>query len=139
MRRAAAAMLGLALAGGLTAGLQPASSTAARTRRTATVSGYVEYCGGPAPGRCYKGNVGFCQPPQGCVTTHRVAAVNMRGRRVATQRLYRGRFKLHLTPGLYTIQLLGDGKRVHGRVMQSRKVTARAGRTAAVRFFFSVP
>ena len=132
-------MLGLALAGGLSAGLQPASSSAARPRRTATVAGYVQYCGGPAPGRCYKGNVGFCQPPQGCVTTHRVAAFDVRGRRVATVRLYRGRFKLHLIPGRYALQLLGDGKKVHGQVMQTKKITARAHRTTAVHFMFAVP
>ena len=139
MRRAAATMLGLALAGGLSAGLQPASSVAARTRRNATVAGYVQYCGGPAPGRCYKGNFGVCQPPKGCVTTHRVAAVDMRGRRVATVRLYKGRFKLRLVPGRYTLQLLGDGKKVHGRVMQAKKITARAHRTTAVHFMFAVP
>lgn len=139
MRRAAATVLGLAIAGGLTAGLQPASSTAARTRRTATVAGYVGYCGGPAPGRCYKGNVGFCQQPKGCVTTHSVAVLDVRGRRVATQRLQKGRFRLHLVPGHYTIQLLGDGKKVHGQVMQSKKIAARAHRTTAVHFIFSVP
>jgi hypothetical protein len=35
--------------------------------------------------------------------------------------------------------LLGDGKRVHGRVMQRKKVWARANRSTHVRFFFAVP
>ena len=46
---------------------------------------------------------------------------------------------MHLVPGRYTIQLLGDGKRVHGRIMQRKKVTVRAHRIAVVRFVFGVP
>jgi hypothetical protein len=42
--------------------------------RHATVTGYVRLCGGPAPGRCFIGTFGVCQPPVGCVTTDRVAA-----------------------------------------------------------------
>jgi hypothetical protein len=73
------------------------------------------------------------------VTSDRVAAVNASGRRVATQRLHRGRFELRLVPGRYTIELLGDGKRVHGQVMQRKKVWARAHRTTTVSFLFAVP
>ena len=116
-----------------------ASSAARRPSRNATVSGYVQLCGGPAPGRCWKGKAGFCQQPQGCVTTSRVAVIDVRGRRVATQRLHRARFRFHLVPGHYTVELLGDGKRVHGRVMQTKKITARAHRTTVVRFLFAVP
>ena len=139
MKWLSATALGLALTGGITAGLQPASSSAARVRRTATVAGYVQWCGGPAPGRCHKGKIGFCQPPRGCVTTYAVAAVDARGRRVATQRLHRGRFRLHLVPGRYTIELLGHGPRVNQQVMQSKKITAMAHRTTAVHFMFAVP
>jgi hypothetical protein len=39
----------------------------------------------------------------------------------------------------YTIELLGGGKRVHGRIMQRKKVTARAHRSVVVRFLFAVP
>jgi hypothetical protein len=85
------------------------------------------------------GKVGFCQPPTGCVTTHRVAAVNAAGRRVATRRLRHGRFRLSLVPGHYTIELLGDGRNVHGQVMQRKKVWARAHRTTTVPFQFDVP
>lgn len=139
MKWLSATALGLALTGGITAALAPPSATAARVRRTATVAGYVQWCGGPAPGRCHKGKVGFCQPPRGCVTTHAVAAVDARGRRVATQKLHRGRFKLYLVPGHYTIELLGHGKRVREQVMQSKTITARADRTTAVHFMFAVP
>ncbi len=125
-----------ALIGGLGVG---SSVAARRLAGTATVTGYVRLCGGPAPGRCYIEEVGFCQPPQGCVTSDRVAAIDARGRRVATQRLHHARFTLHLAPGRYTIELLGDGRRVHGRVMQRRKVRAEAHRTAVVRFFFAIP
>lgn len=140
MARLARIVSALVLALGALAGLVSDTSSAARpARRTATVSGYVQLCGGPAPGRCWKGEIGFCEAPQGCATSDRVAAVNSAGRRVATQRLHHGRFSLRLVPGHYTIELLGDGRRVHGRVMQRKKVWARAHRTAQVRFFFAVP
>lgn len=130
------------LAGGLTASGSAAAVTgspAAPRRHTAVVSGYVQLCGGPAPGRCWKGEAGFCEAPRGCVTSDRVAAVNAAGRRVATQKLHHGRFKLDLVPGRYTIELLGDGRRVHGQVMQRKKIWARAHRTTAVHFFYAVP
>lgn len=130
----------LAASGLLAAGLTVSALAAdGQARRTAVVSGYVQLCGGPAPGRCWKGKVGFCQAPKGCVTSDRVTAVNTAGHRVATERLHRASFKLHLVPGRYTIKLLGDGKRVHGKVMQRKKVFARAGRTTTVRFLFAVP
>ncbi|HEY2202313.1 MAG TPA: hypothetical protein VGH56_10510, partial [Solirubrobacteraceae bacterium] len=54
--------------GALAYGLGVSSSAAARPgRRTAVVSGYVELCGGPAPGRCWKGEIGVCEAPRGCV------------------------------------------------------------------------
>ena len=120
---------------------RPARQSAASrpARQTAVVCGYVRLCGGPSPGRCWKEEVGFCQAPKGCVTSDRVAAVNSLGRRVATQKLHHGRFKLRLVPGRYTIQLLGDGKRVHGQVMAHKRVWARAHHTSTVRFQFDVP
>jgi hypothetical protein len=42
-------------------------------------------------------------------------------------------------PGRFTIELLADGKRVRGQVMQRKKVWARAHRTTSVHFFFAVP
>ena len=94
----------LAALGALAAGLTVGASAAARPpRRTAVVSGYVQLCGGPAPGRCWKGEFGFCEAPKGCVTSDRVAAVSAYGRRVATQKLDHGRFKVHLVPGRYTM------------------------------------
>lgn len=121
------------------AGLGASGATARPVRRTAVVSGYVQLCGGPSPGRCWKGKIGFCEAPRGCVTSHRVAAIDVSGRRVATERLRHGRFKLRLIPGRYTIELLGDGRRVRGQVMQQKRVWARAHRTTRVRFLFSVP
>lgn len=105
----------------------------------AVITGFVQVCGGPAPGRCRVEKIGLCARPRRCVTSDRVAAINSRGRRVAAAKLSRGRFRLVLPPGRYTIRLLGDGKRVHGRVLQRKRVIARAHRTAAIRFRFNVP
>ncbi len=107
--------------------------------RNAVIAGYVQVCGGPAPGRCRVEKIGLCTQPRGCVTSDRVAAIDSRGRRVAVGKLKRGRFRLLLTPGHYTIELLGDGRHVHGRVIQRRRATARAHRTATIRFAFDVP
>ena len=107
--------------------------------RNAVLSGYVRVCGGPAPGGCRIETFGICQPPKGCATTRRVAAINAKGRRVAVQRLRHARFRMVLAPGRYALELLGDGKQVHGRVMQRTTVTARAGRTVVVPFVFAVP
>jgi hypothetical protein len=133
-------LIGVGLAGLLA---QPTTAGADLPVRSSTdeavVSGYVRLCGGPAPGGCRIETFGICQPPKGCVTTDRVVAINAKGRRVAVQRLRDARFRMVLAPGRYTIELLGDGKQVHGRVMQRRTVTAKAGRTAVVRFVFPVP
>jgi hypothetical protein len=130
----------LAALGVLGAGLSVGTSAAGtRARRTAVVSGYIQLCGGPAPGRCWNGKIGFCEAPTGCVTSDRVAAVNASGRRVATEKLHHARFTLHLAPGRYTIELLADGTRLHGQVMQRKTVLARARRTIIMRFFFAVP
>jgi hypothetical protein len=37
-----------------------------------------------------------------------------------------------------TVELLGDGKKVHNRVIRRQKITARAGHTTVVAFVFSV-
>jgi len=58
---------------------------------------------------------------------------------MATRKLHNARFTLHIAPGRYTIELLGDGKHVHGKVMQSKKITAQAHRTTVVHFVFDVP
>ena len=103
------------------------------------MSGYVRVCGGPAPGGCRIETFGDCQPPMGCVTSHRVAAINATGKQVAVQRLRHARFHMRLAPGRYTIELLGGGSRVHNRVMRRKQVTARAHRTVVVPFIFDVP
>jgi hypothetical protein len=107
--------------------------------RRATVTGYVRVCGGPAPGGCRIETFGDCTPPNGCVTTNRVAAIDANGRQVAVQRLKHARFRMRLAPGRYNIELLGGGRRIHRRVMQRKQVVARAGHTVVVRFVFDVP
>jgi hypothetical protein len=107
--------------------------------RNATVAGYVQVCGGPAPGRCFIETIGFCQVPEGCVTSDRVTAVGRTGRLVGSQKLHHARFRIHLAPGRYTLELVGDGKHIHGRVMQRKTVFARSHRTTVVKFFFAVP
>jgi hypothetical protein len=124
----------------LVAVLGGGSSVVARpVGRTATVAGHVRFCGGPSPGGCHTAPVGFCQPPQGCVTSDQVAAINARGRRVATQKLRHAGFRLHLAAGSYTIELLGGGSKVHGRVMERRQVRARVNHRTRVIFSFDVP
>jgi hypothetical protein len=105
----------------------------------AVVAGYVQVCGGPAPGRCRIEKFGLCTRPRGCMTSDRVAAIDSTGRRVAVTKLRRGRFRLVLKPGRYTIELFADGKHVRGRVLRRRHATARAHRTATIRFRFDVP
>jgi hypothetical protein len=137
--RAVAARIALALCALGLATLLAQTAIATVPSRDAEVRGYVRLCGGPAPGGCRIETFGICQPGKGCVTTSRVAAVNASGKRVAVKRLHHARFRMSLAPGRYTIELLGDGTRVHGRVMQRQTVTARAHRTVVVRFFFAVP
>jgi len=115
------------------------AALASAPARNATVAGYVQVCGGPAPGRCFIETIGFCQAPEGCVTSNRVTAVGRAGRLVASQKLHHARFRMHLAPGRYTIELVGDGNHVHGRVMQRKTVIAKSHRTTVVRFFFAVP
>ena len=107
--------------------------------RDAVVTGYVRVCGGPAPGGCRIETFGDCQPGRGCVTSDRVAAVNAKGKRVAVQRLRHARFHMRLAHGRYTMELLGDGQGLRGRIMQRKQVTARAHHTVVVQFFFAVP
>ncbi len=120
-----------ALAGGFTAG------SSAAVRRTALVRGYVQVC---AADGCWVEGLGYCDHgPQSCVTSDRVAAINASGRRVATVRLRHARFTLNLAPGRYTLEVLGDGKRVHGQVFQRLKLRVIAHRTTHVHFRFDVP
>lgn len=76
-------------------------------RRSAAVSGYVQLCGGPAPGRCHVSTLRVCQALEGCVRTDRVEALDARGRRVVVTQLKHARFSFRLAPGDYTIELLG--------------------------------
>jgi hypothetical protein len=125
----------LSVCGALAAGFSAGSSAAARPAgHTALVRGDVDLCISP----CAVGAFGICTPSQGCVTADRVAAVNSDRRRVATVRLHHDRFKLYLVSGRYTFELLGDGKRVHGQVLEHQEVRAAAHHTAYVHFRFDV-
>jgi hypothetical protein len=105
----------------------------------AIVEGYVRLCGGPAPGRCFIETLGTCRPPDGCVTSDRVVVIGPQGRRVAQQKLHHARFHMRLPHGTYTVELLGDGKRVHWRVLQRKQVAARPHHTTVVTFLFAIP
>jgi hypothetical protein len=112
---------------------------AAPAPRPATIAGYIQLCGGPAPGRCFVSTIGTCGAHGGCSTTDRVVILDAAGHRVARARLHHARFHVSVPPGRYTVKLLADGGGVHGQVVQVRHVRAHAGRTATVRFFFAVP
>jgi hypothetical protein len=112
---------------------------AVRRSPSAVVSGSVQICGGPARRRCRIETFRVCQAARRCFISDRVAAVDSRGRRRAIQRITHGRFRLRLAPGRYTIELLGDGKRVHAKVIRRKRITARANQTLTVRFRFLVP
>jgi hypothetical protein len=118
----------------------PVSRSESRSvpNRRSTITGYVRLCGGPAPGRCFVATFGVCQAPVGCVTTDRVAVLDADGRQVAAQRLHHARFHVRVRPGRYTVELIGDGRRVHRQVMQRRHVSVRPGGQAVARFFFAV-
>jgi hypothetical protein len=117
----------------------PALAAADRPRpRDAILEGYVRLCGGPAPGRCFIETLGICRSPDGCVTSDRVLVIDAQGRRVAQQKLHHARFHMRLSRGTYTVELLGDGKRVHGRVIQRKRVTAPPHHTTVVTFFFAI-
>lgn len=117
----------------------PAPSTQPPAR-DASVSGFVRVCRGPAPGRrCFVEKIRICRPPHGCMASDRIAIIDQAGRRVLVRTLRRSRFRLSLSPGRYTIELLGDGKQIHGHVMRRKKVTAAAGRTTKVVFQLAVP
>ena len=111
--------------------------------RNATIDGHLLLCGGPAPGRCFVTTIGGCAPPDGCSRSDRVVAIGTAGAVVAQQRLCfpwpNGRFRLRVPPGQYAVELLADGARIHGRVMQTKGATARAGHTTTVVFLFNIP
>ncbi|MHB8691801.1 MAG: hypothetical protein ACYDHH_11180 [Solirubrobacteraceae bacterium] len=103
-----------------------------------TIAGELQVCGGPAPGRCRVENFTICGPPSGCVTADRVLVVRD-GAKVASARLRHGRFSVIVQPERYTVELLGDGRRVHGNVLQQKTVNAAKWRTTRVKFGIEVP
>ena len=132
------------LAGGLTASASAAAATgspAQPRRHTAVVSGYVQLCGGPAPGRCWiTQRYSVCARQAPCVTTDRVRVLNAAGAVVGTAMLHHARFTVTVPkPGRYTLELLADGRLKHGAVMDKIHAIARAGRTSRVVFTIGVP
>jgi hypothetical protein len=73
------------------------------------------------------------------MTSDRVLILDTQGRRVAEQKLVHARFYMRLRPGVYTAELIGDGKRVHGRVMRTRTFSVRAHHTTVVGFSIAIP
>ncbi len=117
----------------------PAPSTHPPTPN-ATVSGFVRLCRGPALARrCLVDTIRMCRPPNGCMTPDRIALLDTAGRRVAVRKLHHARFRLSVGPGRYTIELLGNSKRIHGHFVRSKRITATADWTIAVVFTFSIP
>src|SRR5437588_766235 len=95
MRRSAGAIVALAAAG---SAALAATSTAATP--PASVDGYMQVCHGSSSS-CRTQTLGICLASSGCITTDRVVALNAAGRRVASQKLSHGHFRLWLTPGDY--------------------------------------
>jgi hypothetical protein len=108
--------------------------------RPAIVRGRILVCGGPAPGRCFTETIGGCGPSAGsCSTSDRVAVITPGRRRLVAVRLSHARFSVEVPGGSYRLRLLADGRRVYGKVLQTRRATASAGRTTSVTFRFDVP
>lgn len=103
-----------------------------------TLQGHIELCGGPAPGRCRVSSFGACDGSR-CWEADRVAILDSAGRQVADPRVRRGRFTAQLAPGRYKLRLLGDGKRVHGKTIETARATVRSSHTTTVSFPISVP
>jgi hypothetical protein len=103
----------------------------------AWIAGTLRVCGGPAPGGCQVEGFTSCGRG-GCVHADSVR-ISGNGSSSETVRLKRGRFKVTVSPGRYSVQLLGDGKRVHGRVLQRKTVVVEKYATAHVVFTIVVP
>ena len=100
------------------------SAVVRRVNRTATVVGATKFCElGQEPPNC---NV-----QSGCCGEEVVAKSH--GHRVASQMLRHGRFRLHLVPGRYTIELeYPNGLRAG----PSKKIRARAHRKTVANFYY---
>jgi hypothetical protein len=101
------------------------------------IAGALQVCGGPAPGGCHVESFSSCGPG-GCVHADR-ARILQGGKTIDTVRLKQGRFKVTVSPGRYAVQLLGDGRHVHGKVLQRKTVVAKKYATAHVTFTIAVP
>lgn len=101
------------------------------------IAGALRLCGGPAPGGCHVESFTSCGPG-GCVHADRVR-ITGNSSSSETVRLKKGRFKVTVSPGRYTVALLGDGKRVRTRVLQRKTVIVKKYATAHVIFTIAVP
>ncbi len=102
--------------------------SAARAAPSARITGRVQLCGGPVPGRCYPGSP----------TVKMVLADNGSKHRVAMAPLDKSRFRMRIaTPGIYTLEAVG-GRNDH--TVWSR-TTVRVGvrRTTDVLLTVSIP
>jgi hypothetical protein len=107
---------------------EPANPLSSKTGSgPAAIDGHILLCGGPAPGRCFVTSIGECAPPDGCSESDRVIAIATSGEIVAEQHLplAHGRFRMHVPPGQYAVELLADGPRIHDRVLGTEGVTGR--------------
>ena len=96
------------------------SAVARRVNRSATVAGAVKLCG---PGQHHS----TC----GIDARAREIVARSQGHRVASQLLRHGRFRLHLVPGRYTIEVVTT----HGPGGRRKNIRARAHRTTVVNFY----
>jgi hypothetical protein len=103
-----------------------------------TVMGRLELCTAHAPRRCTVGSTIVCGARCGCVRPYAVRFVGSAGI-VRTVPLHRGRFRLVVAPGHYTVELLGDGPRVRERVLRRRTVSVGRYGVAHLTFRITVP
>jgi hypothetical protein len=105
-----------------------------------TLRGHVELCGGVSPGGCRVSTVTSCyQTAANCTTTSRVAFYTASGRKVGILRLRHARFSTSIPAGRYVVKLLGDGPKIHGKVIETLHTTVPANGTSTVQFSIIVP
>jgi hypothetical protein len=104
----------------------------------AAITGRLDLCARHAPGRCRVGSFTVCGPVRGCASIDRVRIVGSASA-FAGASLRRGRFSVVVAPGHYTVELLEDGPRVRGRVIECQSVTVHRYGVAHVTFKIAVP
>lgn len=102
-----------------------------------TIAGRLKLCGGPAPGRCSTSSYGACSGSR-CFTADQVGIEHARGAQYPNVRVRRGRFTVRVEPGRYRLVLYGDGRHVHGKVLEAIRVRVRLGHTTRAVFEISI-